>query len=297
MITLPPQVHRPIRRILLVYKRSVYQKYVLDEDNAHIRNLMRSKDVTARTLKDAHRQHHRALDSVIDELSRHRVPYDVETRHRLQNLDAYDMVFSVGGDGTLLRTSHFIRNQRIMGINSSTRYSVGALCSVTHDKFRTKLEDIMAGRYRIKRVYRMRVAINGRRIPILATNDVLYTNISPAATSRYLIQYGRVREEHKSSGIWISTPIGSTAAIHAAGGVAQKLSERRLQFKTREPYQGIYSPYKLIHGYVPARRKLVVLSKMVNAMVFVDGPNDAYRISYGDRVEFTLAGEDLHVIE
>lgn len=288
---------REIRRILIVYKRSVYQKYVLEEGHTRLRELMRRKDITAKTLLDAHHRHQRALDAIIEELSHHGVSYDVETRHRLKNLDAYDMVFSVGGDGTFLRTSHLIGKQLIMGINSAMQYSVGALCSVTHQQFRKKLEDILAGRYNIKHLHRMRILLNGRTLPILATNDVLYTNHSPAATSRYFINLGRVREEHKSSGVWVATPVGSTAAVSAAGGVAQKLNDARLQFRTREPYQGIYSPYKLIHGFVPRGRKLVILSKMVNSMIFIDGPNDAFRIGYGDRLEFTIAGEDLHVVE
>lgn len=290
--------NKSIKRILIVYKRSVYQKYVLEEGHSRLKDLLRRQHVTARTLVDAHERNQRALDFVITELGKHGVPYDVETRHRLKNLEAYDMIFSVGGDGTFLRTSHLVKKQLIMGINSTREYSVGALCSVTHDKFRSKLEDIMAGNYRIMRIPRMQIKINGKLLPIFATNDVLYTNHSPAATSRYIIIRGKRMEEHKSSGIWIATALGSTAAIHAAGGTKQKRTERKLQFRTREPYQGIYSPYKLVGGFISAKQKLTIHSKMVHAMLFVDGPNDAYRLHFGDTVEFSPAAinRDLAVI-
>ena len=52
--------------------------------------------------------------------------------------------------------------------------------------------------------------------PIL--NDILFANLYPAAVTRYKIKYNGRQEVHKSSGVWISTATGSTAAISAAGG-------------------------------------------------------------------------------
>jgi NAD+ kinase len=285
-----------IQRILIVYKRSVYQKYIMEQENQKMSELLRRRDVTTKTLIDAHKRHNHTLEMVVNTLSRRGVNYDTETRHKLKNLDDYDMIFSVGGDGTFLRTSHYVKNQLLMGINSSTKYSVGALCSVTHHDFEKKLDDILAGRFRVKKISRMRVLLNDQMLPIFATNDVLFTNSSPAATSRYFIQLGRVREEHKSSGVWIATPVGSTAALHAAGGTTQRHDDRRLQFMTREPFQGIYSPYQLTHGFVQQGQRLTIRSKMVESMVYIDGPMDFFTLHYGDRIGFELASRSLHVI-
>lgn len=285
-----------IQRILIVYKRSVYQKYVMEQENHKMTDLLRRRDITTKTLLDAHKRHNRTLEMVVNSLSRRGVNYDTETRHKLKNLDDYDVVFSVGGDGTFLRTSHYIKDQLIMGINSSTKYSVGALCSVTQRDFENKLDDILAGRFRVKRFSRMKILVGDRALPILATNDVLFTNASQAATSRYFIQLGRMREEHKSSGVWIATPAGSTAALHAAGGTTQRQGDRRLQFMTREPFQGIYSPYRLTHGFVKEGQRLTILSKMVESMVYIDGPMDFFTLHYGDKIAFELARRPLNVI-
>ena len=46
---------------------------------------------------------------------------------------------------------------------------------------------------------------------VAVINDVLIAHKNPAATSRYLLELNKTKEEQRSSGIWIATPMGSTA--------------------------------------------------------------------------------------
>ena len=78
------------------------------------------------------------------------------------------------------------------------------------------------------------VTLDGVMLPEAALNDVLIAHQHPAATSRYLVRLGRISETHRSSGLWVSTPAGSTAGIRSSGGAVLPLRSRRLQFRARE---------------------------------------------------------------
>src|ERR1019366_9105073 len=94
---------------------------------------------------------------------------------------------------------------------------------------------------------------------------------SPAATSRYIVKLGPVREEHKSSGFWVGPAAGSTAAQRSAGGQVLPLSSRALQLVVREAYHPSGLPPKLAVSLVPDRSRLEVRCKMRQARLFLDG--------------------------
>lgn len=142
----------------------------------------------------------------------------------------------------------------------------------------------------------MRIAINDKPLPIQAVNDVLFANVSTAAMSRYFLQLKGMREEHKSSGIWIATSTGSRAALHAAGGFKMQRQDRRLQFVVREPYQGIFNTYRLLRGFVEKRQRLTIFNKMFRARAYIDGPATFYEMSFGDEISFQSSPDVLKVV-
>lgn len=287
---------QPIRRIFVVYKRSVYQKYILDEGNQRMSDLINRAHLSAATLVSAHEKHMASLNEVLTLLDKTGIPYDTETRNNLRKIQGYDLILTIGGDGTFLYSAHQVTHQLIMGINSAPDVSVGALCSVKHDQFPKKLEAILSGKYAVKSLPRLKLTLNLHPISTEAINDVLFTNVSPAATSRYLLKIGKKWEEHKSSGIWIATSTGSTAAISAAGGTRMPSGDTHFQYLVREPYQGIYSPYKLIKGILSQKQSFTIINKMVEAKIFIDGPRDFINLNYGDELTFSLSPTRLRVI-
>jgi NAD+ kinase len=285
-----------IRRIFVVYKRSVYQKYILDEGNQRMSQLIHRAHVSAATLVSAHEKHMASLNEVLTLLDKTEIPYDTETRNNLREIQGYDLILTIGGDGTFLYSAHQVTDQLIMGINSAPDVSVGALCSVKHDQFPKKLAAILAGKYQVKTLPRLKLTLNSHPISTEAINDVLFTNVSPAATSRYLLKVGKKWEEHKSSGIWMATSTGSTAAISAAGGTRLPSGDTHFQYLVREPYQGIYSPYKLTKGILSQRQSITIINKMVEAKIFIDGPRDFINLNYGDELTFSVSPNKLRVI-
>lgn len=285
-----------IKNAYIVYKKSVYQKFILDEKNQHLKKLMSDQHPTVKNLLSTHKQHLRAIQKVEQALKKHGIKYKISGRNNLQSLKGYDLIITIGGDGTVLRASQYITHQMILGINSVPKVSVGALCSIQIQDIKEKFEQLADGDFKIKKLQRIRIKVNNTRIPYEPINDVLFTNISPAGTSRYLIATNGKKEEHKSSGLWVSTPIGSTAAILAAGGKKQTLNQNNLQFFTREPYQGIYNPYSLTKGFVPKGKKLTITSKMIKSRLYLDGPTTFRTLEYGDKVSFEISPEVVKMV-
>ncbi|MEZ4703721.1 MAG: hypothetical protein R3A11_00720 [Bdellovibrionota bacterium] len=141
---------------------------------------------------------------------------------------------------------------------------------------------------------RLRVILENRELRP-ALNDVLITNRNPASTSRYLFSLGDITEEHRSSGIWVSTAAGSTAAISGAGGVNLPLDSTSYQFVIREPYEYRDIQLRLKKKILEADHVIQVVSKMRRGSVYIDGSGYRYAFRFGQRLVIDAKAPTLHV--
>lgn len=201
-------------------------------------------------------------------------------------------VITVGGDGTLLATSHWVTGAALLGVNSAPRSSVGYLTLARRASLPRILGQIAKGTLLPHPVVRLEVVLEGKTLPP-ALNDVLIAHEQPAATSRYRLRLNRQAEDHRSSGLWVSTAAGSTAGIRSAGGQAMPLGARRLQFRARELYRAQGHGASLEAGFVEPGEKLVVESAMASGWLFIDGARMAVRFSFGAQAIFRAADKPL----
>jgi NAD+ kinase len=201
-------------------------------------------------------------------------------------------VVTVGGDGTLLATSHWVTRAGLLGVNSAPRSSVGYLTSTRRTTVARDLARIARGDLLPQAVSRVEVELDGKRL-LPALNDVLVAHEQPAATSRYRLRLGRRAEEHRSSGLWVATPTGSTAGIRSAGGQPMSLGEHRLQFRARELYRVKGRSAALESGFVEEGQVLGVESAMEAGWLFIDGARMATRFPFGARATFRVAEQPL----
>jgi hypothetical protein len=118
-------------------------------------------------------------------------------------------------------------------------------------------------------------------------NDFLYAAANPAETTRYKISKGSVSEIHKSSGIWISTAAGSTAAISAAGGSRYPITESRYQFVIRELFSATPGAFQLTGGLFHPSQEVLELENLVeHGILALDGHHGMIQLGYGDKVRF-----------
>jgi NAD+ kinase len=155
---------------------------------------------------------------------------------------------------------------------------------------------MMAGKVGEVRLARMQVTMNDRLLPYYALNDLLVAHANPAAMTSYTLNIGCVSEPQRSSGLWIATAAGSTAAIRAAGGCIMPLRSRKLQYLVREPYNGGRCRYLLRKGMVGPETLLVVISKTRRGRLFMDGPHLRFSLGLGDVLTVTTAATPLRVL-
>jgi NAD+ kinase len=142
-----------------------------------------------------------------------------------KRLEAYDVIVSVGGDGTLLRASHFAHNAAVFGINSNIKTSQGVLCSATRHDLKEKILRIIEGKFSVKKFTRARVTLLNTGRSYDALNEIYIGSAVSYHTSRYVLRFGKTKEEQKSSGIIVSTGAGSTAWYRSAG--KEKFNRKR----------------------------------------------------------------------
>lgn len=254
------------------------------------------EDPVAKTFRQAQEAHEHAmarLRDVLDEL-------DVSARFvsLSDQVDAsgHDLIIALGGDGTVLHASHQIGRTPVLAINSAPQHSVGYLTATTIITAATVIEQALSRELAVTRLQRMAVDIEGERVYSRVLNDVLFSHECPASTARYLIRLGDVEEKQMSSGLWIGTAAGSTAAIRSAGGQVMPPQSRRLQYVVREPYRMEGRRFMLVRGMVPPQERLVLRNITDSARLYVDGPHVVLPVKLGQTVEFYLSEEPLRLL-
>lgn len=196
----------------------------------------------------------------------------------------HDLVISVGGDGTVLAASHQTLEVPLVGINSDPERSVGYFCATDSAGALGVLTAFQTGELSAYELHRLRIEVDGKIAGVPVLNEVLVVNENPAATSRYAVIAGTRVEHHRSSGIWISTPAGSTAGIRSAGGAVLPLEVPLLQYLVREPVVSSMVHYELQRGVRELNEGITVVSEMREGYAYIDGPYEGIRLGLGARM-------------
>ena len=286
-------------RILVVHRRSAYTDAVSDKRHPKIKKLLEMGDPLIAGYVAAHEHHTASMATVRAALDERALDYT--WRHHIHDLspDAFDLVVTVGGDGTVLHASHAINRTPVVAVNSSPSTSVGFFTCTDADGFGRYLDRVLTGEVKPVTLSRMRVSVNDSIVTDHALNDVLFCHDCPASTTRYVLQVDNVREDQISSGVWVSTAAGSTAALKAAGGKAMSPRSKQLQYVVREPFpRGGGSMRRLptaTKGMIPAGRRLVIYSKTEVARLYVDGPHVVFSVNFGDKVAYERSDKPLNL--
>lgn len=270
-----------IQRILVSYKRTTYERYAASDDPA-LGALIAAGDVSVASLVRAHEAHYESLEAVLKHLADVGLAHDAVYRGDVDEVDGHDLVLSVGGDGTVLDLSHKLEDQPMLAVNSDPRNSFGYFCAGTADEFPALLQRTLEGSWEPSSLFRFGVAVDGQRVGFPILNDILVAHENPAAVTSYVLTVGEASPEaQKSSGIWISTAAGSTAAIRSAGGYVLPLDSRRIQYLVREPCPPTVGLYRHLKGIRDPLDRFEIVSKMPRGRVYLDGPHESHRLDVG----------------
>jgi NAD+ kinase len=276
-------------RVLVVYKQSF-----LESHRGEVGLLRRLEPAERTRLLRDDRENKAALREVVRTIEKAGAQPKVVYRGNLAASPLYDLIITVGGDGTFFMAAHRAHGTPILGVNSVPTSSLGLFSAANRSTFAAMLEKALERGLPALQLNRMTILINDRARPELALNDVLIAHPSPAALSRFSVSVDDGKAEvQRSSGIWISTAAGSTAAIRAAGGRRMPLASRRLQYLVREPYDWPSTP-RLRHGYAKTAIELRVLMNQAN--LWVDGVRTRIDLDLGDRVRLETGAEPATVL-
>lgn len=134
--------------------------------------------------------------------------------------DKVDFLFSVGGDGTLLKTLSLVRDSGIpvMGINTGR---LGFLSSISADEIENAVDAVLKGKFDLDNRLLLEFDIDGNYFSDCryALNEVAVqkTDSSSMITIHASVN-GKFLNTYWSDGLIVATPTGSTAYSLSCGG-------------------------------------------------------------------------------
>ena len=130
-----------------------------------------------------------------------------------------DLVFVLGGDGTLLSVAREApRTTPVLGINVG---ALGYLTGLTQKEALARLDEVLTGGFREDRRRRLDVSITegANRGTYRALNDAVLNREAIGRISTFTISIeGRSIARFRGDGVIVATPTGSTAYSLSAGG-------------------------------------------------------------------------------
>lgn len=216
-------------------------------------------------------------------------------------------VVVVGQDGLVANTIKYLGNQPVIGVNPDPQRWDGVLLPFEVEELKRLVPEVLANRRLCKQITMATVTL-GDGQTLHAVND-FFVGARSHVSARYQIQWGQQDERHSSSGVIVSTGLGSTgwlrSVLAGASGMAgsmgvdmRKLREEGfpwdanyLHFFVREPYPSRATQAGLVFGKVDARNPLRMVSSMAeNGVIFSDGiESDFLEFNAGTRAEFRPA--------
>ncbi len=198
------------------------------------------------------------------------------------------LVVVLGQDGLVANTLKYLDGQPVLALNPDPKRWDGKLLPFEPAGLAKLLPEVLADKRPTKEiVFGMATLSDGQRL--LAVND-FYVGTRSHVSSRYQITSGKIREQHSSSGIIISTGLGSTGWLRSvltgasviAGGSNKKATQlrdsgfawdsKRLVFSVREPFPSVSSQTSCVFGDVSPQKPLIIRSLMPEGgIIFSDG--------------------------
>lgn len=226
------------------------------------------------------------------------------------------LVVVLGQDGLVANTLKYLRDgQKVLAINPDPARWDGVLLPFAVPELPAVLRDVWIGRRKIREVTMAKATLTDGQ-ELLAVND-FFVGTRGHVSARYEIECGEQHERQSSSGVIVSTGLGSTgwlrSVLTGAHGVAggrmapdieslrqngMSWEARRLVFSVREPFPGRWSQAELVFGQIESGSCLRIRSLMPEGgVVFSDGIEaDGLEFRSGLEACIEVASQRGHVL-
>jgi hypothetical protein len=239
-----------------------------------------------------------------------------------------DTVVVLGQDGLVANTVKYLAGQPVIGVNPDPQRWEGVLLPFQVNNLAKIVPEVFARRRLLEEVTMAKVVLNNGQY-LYGVND-LFIGTKSHTSALYQIKLGRQTEHHSSSGVIVSTGLGSTgwfrSLLTGALGITQALlnhSDRVptrwsydlnclndecqsgmawdadfLHFIVREPFPSMTSSANLVFGQITAKQPLLLTSQMSeNGVIFSDGiESDFLEFNSGTQAKITLAEKKGYLV-
>lgn len=233
---------------------------------------------------------HKTYEASLEEIHR-QIPGDIPTaRVTREDLPNFlfrdtDMIIVCGPDGLFANLAKYVRDQPILTVNPDRSTIAGVLMLFSPQEVGTQIMRVQENKHRMERLPFLKATTDDDRV-IWGVND-LFVGRKDHVSARYEIGFENKKESQSSSGIIISTGIGSTGWIksiatmldglnstrqpHALSNLP-KSTDQELVFVVREPFPSPNTGTSIISGRVIPGRSLTLRSHMPKGgYLFSDG--------------------------
>ncbi len=217
-----------------------------------------------------------------------------------------DLVVAVGRDGLVANTLKYLDEQQLIGVNPDPKRWDGVLLPFLADDISKIVPEFYKGLRKNKRITLAKASLNDGQV-LYGVND-LFIGQKGHASARYVLCHGNRSETQSSSGIIVSTGLGSTgwfkSILAGARGidrfygvdprtVDQRFScdSRFLMYNVREPYPSTSTGADMVFGKIADKESFTVTSLMPeNGVIFSDGvEQDFLQFNSGSIAEIGVA--------
>jgi NAD kinase len=226
----------------------------------------------------------------------------------------HDLIVVLGQDGLVANTVKYSSEQIIVGVNPDPERWDGVLLPFQVRDLPRIVPAAIAGKRPIKLVTMAKAQLNTGQA-LYAVND-LFIGVKSHGSARYVISIENKQERHSSSGVIVSTGLGSTgwftSLMTGAVAIAGQFTHRAIASKTRpsfdwdadylfftvrEPFPSKTSSTDLVFGQIKPGQPLVLVSMMAESgVIFSDGiENDFVEFNSGTRAEIMVAERKGHL--
>lgn len=200
-----------------------------------------------------------------------------------------DIIVVIGQDGLVANTLKYLNGQPVIAINPDPSRWDGKLLPFEIGQLSEVVTKTLNGKIVSKSVTFAEAKTNDGQT-ILAVND-LFIGPKSHTSARYLVKWQGQQEYQSSSGIIVSTGLGSTGWFQSILAGAQAIAgthshplsqgfgwgEKRLQFSVREPFLSKTTGTELVFGSIDLIHPLLLESLMPEkGIIFSDGIEDDY---------------------
>ncbi|WP_438350027.1 sugar kinase [Paenibacillus sp. FA6] len=227
---------------------------------------------------------------------------------------AEDTVVVLGQDGLVANTLKYLGEQPLIGVNPDPLRWDGVLLPFVVKDLRLIVQDVFQKRRPIKEVTLAKAQLNDGQC-LYGVND-LFVGRKTHVSARYLLQLNGAVEQQSSSGIIISTGMGSTGWLKSvfagAAGIARNAAQMQnvtapeeythsitdyrvdwncphLYFTVREPFPSRTTSAELVFGQINGGTPLQITSQMPeNGVIFSDGVESDF-LEFNSGVQATIS--------